>query len=141
MSGIPNIDTGLYSHPDAPSTARRCVIEEVRKACADFGFLHVKGHGVPVEVQQRMLESCKAHFDLPQDQKHALTLKNNAARRGYERAAEHILDPEALPDSKDACEHMFQNHLVGTEFHTRLLHRSRARTRPNQFPQRSESVV
>jgi len=102
---------------------------------------HPEGHGVPVEVQQRMLETCKALFDLPQDQKDVSTLKNNAACRGYERAGEQILDPEALPDSKDVCEHMFQKHFVGTEFNTGILHRSRGRTRPNQFAQGSESAA
>ncbi|KXL41871.1 MAG: hypothetical protein FE78DRAFT_94311 [Acidomyces sp. 'richmondensis'] len=81
MADVPIVDIGPYSHPDSSPTTKRHVIDEVRKACAEFGFIQIKGHGVPVGVQQRILDSCKALFDLTQDQKDALSLKNNVARR------------------------------------------------------------
>ncbi|KYG43086.1 hypothetical protein M433DRAFT_136725 [Acidomyces richmondensis BFW] len=77
MADVPIVDIGPYSHPDSSPTTKRHVIDEVRKACAEFGFIQIKGHGVPVGVQQRILDSCKALFDLTQDQKDALSLKNN----------------------------------------------------------------
>ena len=78
---IPTIDLSPYIGPDSTAQARTKVIEEVKSACSYYGFLQVKGHGVPVEIQRNMLGCCKTLFDLPLEQKDELSLKNNPARR------------------------------------------------------------
>ncbi|KAK0364339.1 hypothetical protein LTR91_002841 [Friedmanniomyces endolithicus] len=98
---IPTIDLSSYIRPDATPEERAGVIEDVRSACSRYGFLQVKGHGVPLATQREVLESCRRLFDLPQGVKDSLSLKNNPARRGYERIGEQILDAKALPDCKE----------------------------------------
>ena len=98
---VPIVDISPYVDPEASSEARAKVIEEVKSACSHYGFLQIKGHGVPLESQRSMFQCSKALFDLPQEQKNAMSLKNNAAKRGYERIGEQTLDSKALPDCKE----------------------------------------
>ena len=81
---IPTIDISPYLKPDSDEEAKQTVIKEVKNACSTYGFLQVKGHGVPIESQGAMLRCCKALFDLPIKDKEALSLKNNPARRSAE---------------------------------------------------------
>lgn len=99
---IPCIDISPYLNSSAPLADRERVIQEVRQACERFGFLSIKGHGVPLQLQQEVLMSCKRLFDLPQEKKDALSLHNNPARRGYEKIGGQVLDVNALPDFKEA---------------------------------------
>lgn len=99
---VPIIDIHAFSDPVSSAKARQQVIENVRSACSEYGFLEVVGHGVPLATQKAVLDSAKRLFALPQDQKDALSLKNNPARRGYERIGEQVLDANALPDHKEA---------------------------------------
>ena len=78
---IPTIDISPYLDPHSSAEAKAKVIDEVKAACSTYGFLQVKGHGVPIEIQRNMLQCCKVLFDLPIEQKEALSLKNNPARR------------------------------------------------------------
>ncbi|KAK3112604.1 hypothetical protein LTR53_010954 [Teratosphaeriaceae sp. CCFEE 6253] len=98
---IPVIDLGPYTRPGSTPEDQAQVVEAVKQACSKYGFLQVTGHGVPIETQREMLRCCKRLFDLPQAAKDALSLKNNPARRGYERLGEQVLDAEALPDFKE----------------------------------------
>lgn len=98
---IPSIDLSPYLQADSSPKSKAEVVDQVKEACVEYGFLQVTGHGIPLATQQRMLESCKTLFDLPQEQKDALSLKNNSARRGYERIGEQVLDAKALPDQKE----------------------------------------
>lgn len=78
---IPTIDVSPYLDPASKARIKAAVIEEVKSACSTYGFLQVKGHGVPIETQRNMLQCCKSLFDLPIEQKESLSLKNNPARR------------------------------------------------------------
>jgi isopenicillin N synthase-like dioxygenase len=82
---IPLIDLSPYLDSKSSQAAKAKVIDEVKSACSTYGFLQVKRHGVPVQVQRGMLQSCKTLFDLPQAQKDALSLKNNPQRRQVQR--------------------------------------------------------
>lgn len=42
------------------------VVEQVRRACEDVGFLVVTGHGIPNELLERMGAVSRAFFDLPE---------------------------------------------------------------------------
>jgi isopenicillin N synthase-like dioxygenase len=95
-SEVPLIDVSSYLVEDASQEARASVIDQVKRACEDFGFLQVKGHGVPVATQRGMLDSCKTLFALPQQKKDDLSLKNNPARR----QVSHHVSKAAWSDSK-----------------------------------------
>lgn len=101
---IPTIDLSDYFSPSSPSS-RQKLTEQVRTACLEHGFFQVVGHGVPLDVQRRMLDACKAFFDLPRPAKVQLSLKKYSWRRGYEGPGEQQSnDPQQLnllPDQKE----------------------------------------
>lgn len=101
MATIPTIDISAYLDDPASEAARTQVIDEVKSACSKYGFLQVKGHGVPLELQREVINSCKTFFALPQEEKDALSLMNSPSRRGYERIGEQTLDKKSLPDQKE----------------------------------------
>ncbi len=78
---IPLVDISPHLSENTTADAKASVIDEVKSACSTYGFLQIQGHGVPLEAQQDMLQCCKTLFDLPQEQKDALSLKNSRARR------------------------------------------------------------
>ena len=78
---VPTIDISPCTDPASNAEARAQVIEEVRSACSEYGFLQVKGHGVPIETQRKMLQCCRLLFGLPLEQKECLSLEKNPARR------------------------------------------------------------
>lgn len=98
---IPIIDIGPYLDSSASAAAKQKVVEDVRSACSQFGFLQIIGHGVPLDAQRQVLECCKTLFDLPLEKKEKMSLKNSPSRHGYERMREQVLDPKALADDKE----------------------------------------
>ncbi|KAK4548638.1 hypothetical protein LTR36_009549 [Oleoguttula mirabilis] len=98
---VPTIDVSPYLQGDISPDRRAETVERVKAVCFEYGFLQVTGHGIPIATQRQMLACCKTLFDLPQQRKDTLSLKNNPARRGYERIGEQVLDAKALPDQKE----------------------------------------
>ncbi|KAF2161741.1 hypothetical protein M409DRAFT_69549 [Zasmidium cellare ATCC 36951] len=98
---IPIIDISPYLDPSASPEAKKKVVDEVKSACSQYGFLQIVGHGVPLEAQRGVLKCCKTLFDLPVEQKEKLSLKNSPSRHGYERMKEQVLDKKALADDKE----------------------------------------
>ena len=96
---IPSIDLRGYFEPTSP-TSKDEVVAKVRAACLEHGFFQIVGHGVPVDIQRRMLASCKTFFDMPQEQKTALSLRKFSWRRGYE-SNEQKPSEDVLPDLKE----------------------------------------
>lgn len=50
------INLSGYINPKSP-VDKENVIAEVRYACKGYGFIQVKGHGLPLETQQGLLKS------------------------------------------------------------------------------------
>lgn len=99
---IPSIDLGGYFEPTSP-TSKDEVIAKVRAACLEHGFFQIVGHGVPVDIQRRMLACCKTFFDMPKEEKTALSLRKFSWRRGYEYN-EQKSSEDVLPDMKEVSE-------------------------------------
>lgn len=98
---IPIIDISPFLDPSASPGAKEKVVDEVKSACSQYGFLQIIGHGVPLEAQRGILKCCETLFDLPIEQKEKLSLKNSPSRHGYERMKEQVLDKRALADDKE----------------------------------------
>jgi isopenicillin N synthase-like dioxygenase len=62
---------------------RQAVARLVDDACRDTGFLQVTGHGVPVEVCDRLLGAWAAFFDQPLSDKQAWVVEDESANRGF----------------------------------------------------------
>ncbi|KAF2850029.1 2OG-Fe(II) oxygenase, partial [Plenodomus tracheiphilus IPT5] len=98
---LPLVDLSGYLNPKAPGDKER-VITEVRNACAEFGFFQVSGHGISRDLQKGLLRSIDTLFQLPEEDKVALSYLKNPSRRGYEKSGMSLREGDALPDSKEA---------------------------------------
>ncbi|XP_042500955.1 2-oxoglutarate-dependent dioxygenase 19-like isoform X2 [Macadamia integrifolia] len=75
---IPVIDFSLLTSgtPDQRSK----IVQQLGKACQDWGFFMVINHGVPESLREEMLKACQRFFDLTEEEKR-------------EYMGKHVLDP------------------------------------------------
>ncbi len=76
---VPVIDISPF---EWSGDGRAAVVEQVRRACEDVGFLVVTGHGVDPGLRARMSRVSRAFFDLPEPVK--------AVHRHPERGARYV---------------------------------------------------
>jgi isopenicillin N synthase-like dioxygenase len=82
---IPTID---ISTAVAGSGDLDAIVEEIRSAMADVGFLHIIGHGVPLELINRGHDAIVALDGWPEPDRHALLRPRNASRGIFEKRAD-----------------------------------------------------
>ncbi|OMO85195.1 Oxoglutarate/iron-dependent dioxygenase [Corchorus capsularis] len=75
---IPTIDFSLLTSSNPEERSK--VIQDLAKACQDWGFFMVTNHGVPESMMKAMIEACAAFFELPEEEK-------------QEFEGKHVLDP------------------------------------------------
>ncbi|MCY4423248.1 MAG: hypothetical protein OXC06_09270 [Acidimicrobiaceae bacterium] len=97
-SRVPLVDlSGAFE----PGPRRDEVVDEIRRACEDVGFLVITGHGVSTEDIGRIDGAARRFFDLPQDDKMDLVCEVGN-RRGYKPLQSSTLalsrDKETPPD-------------------------------------------
>ncbi|CAJ2509389.1 Uu.00g144150.m01.CDS01 [Anthostomella pinea] len=95
------IDISGYLNPQAPGDKER-VITQVGDACRQHSFFQVKGHGVPLATQRKVIESSQKLFNLPREDKLDLSFLKNVVRRGYEQSGDSVRDGDVLPDLKES---------------------------------------
>ena len=64
---------------DIPETE---LVEQISKACSEFGFFQVTSHGVPLELMEEYRKQCRLYFDLPHDTK-LQWKRNDSNARGF----------------------------------------------------------
>lgn len=105
MSGaeIPTVDIAPWLTADSTSEARRSVVVAIRDACITYGFFQLVGHGIPRELQQKVLGCAEDFFSLPMIEKMEVSQKNAMGKsaRGYELLQGQTLQMGALPDLKE----------------------------------------
>lgn len=113
---IPVIDISPFLSPSASQADKDAVVDSVRDACTTYGFFQLTGHGIPLELQNTMLDCARAFFDLPQEKKDALSLKNaiGLSSRGYEIIGGQTLQTGMLPDLKEVCPPIDQTNAMPT---------------------------
>ncbi|OMO63567.1 Oxoglutarate/iron-dependent dioxygenase [Corchorus olitorius] len=75
---IPTVDFSLLTSSNPEERSK--VIQDLAKACQDWGFFMVTNHGLPESMMKAMIEACRAFFDLPEEEK-------------QEFEGKHVLDP------------------------------------------------
>jgi len=98
---LPLVDLSDYLNPKSSPEARAKVIANVYDACAQYGFFQVKGHGIPLDLQKKQLQSIETLFGMPREEKRKLSFLENPCRRGYEESGMSLREGDALPDSKE----------------------------------------
>ena len=97
---LPIIDLSGYLAPKFPKDRER-IIAQVRDASQQYGFFQVRGHGVPLSLQQDLLRSMNNVFNLPKEEKLKMSFLENPCRRGYEAAGMSLREGDPLPDEKE----------------------------------------
>lgn len=100
---LPIIDLSGYLHP-VSSEQRQRVVEQVRDAARDYGFFQLKGHGIPLDLQKDLIRCMGNVFDLPTDEKLAMSFLGNSSRRGYEAPGMSHREGDKMPDAKEVRE-------------------------------------
>ena len=99
MITIPVIDISPFEEGGLAAAA---VIDEVRAACEEHGFLVVAGHGIPTEVNADLDRACRAFFGQSPEEKSRSTPANGDILRGWwgvgTMATARSLDIETPPD-------------------------------------------
>jgi hypothetical protein len=66
---IPVIDMGGMMAMEMEKTRRVAVVEEVRKACQEWGFFQIVNHGFSTDMLARVERECGRLFSLPLEEK------------------------------------------------------------------------
>ncbi|GAA1696556.1 2-oxoglutarate and iron-dependent oxygenase domain-containing protein [Microcella alkalica] len=79
---LPVLDLSLLDGTDADAARFR---DELRRATHEVGFFYLVGHGVPTELIARALDTARAFFALPEEDKLAIENIMSPHFRGYTR--------------------------------------------------------
>ena len=96
---VPVVDIAALGGPDP--VAERAVVEQLRQAAADVGFLHITGHGIAPAVIDRVQHAAKRFFDQPADTKLESYIGRSRNHRGYVPEGEEVLSG-TMRDRKEA---------------------------------------
>lgn len=72
FNSIPVLDIALSRRQET----KPAFLENLREALLDVGFLYIKNTGVDDALVQKVVSQGKAFFDLPEDQKLKIQMKN-----------------------------------------------------------------
>lgn len=92
FDSIPVIDIAPLFGDDFD--ARYDVGAQIRTACMEVGFFYVSGHGVDPDVYAGAFEAAERFFNLPEDEKQAVSIHNSAVMRGYTVLLQENTDPD-----------------------------------------------
>ena len=97
---LPIIDISGLETGDKKRLAR--IAFEIGRACRDFGFFYISGHGVSREEIAEVFEMAGAFFSLPEELKASVAISANSGNRGYVHLRTEALDPHNSVDNKEA---------------------------------------
>jgi isopenicillin N synthase-like dioxygenase len=105
-TSVPVIDFAGYTNGD--SAARMATALSLRQALADFGFLYLRNHGVPVGVVDAVFDRAVGFFALPEQ------AKRQAGE--YTAPGYRALDPSQPADYKEAIRARFGTELSAADW-------------------------
>lgn len=76
---LPVLDLGTLDDP----TREREFLDDLRAATSEYGFFYLTGHGVPVDLQRRLITVAREFFALPVAEKLSIDKLNSPHYRGY----------------------------------------------------------
>jgi isopenicillin N synthase-like dioxygenase len=114
---IPRIDAQALLAGD------RAVVEQVRVAAHEVGFLTLHNTPIPVSDIAEVLAAYRSFFTLPAAQKAAVDMARTGSNRGWGAGGSEQVDPNANPDYKQIFDSGFE--VAGSDLPTYA---------PNQWP-------
>ena len=116
------------ANSDLDDYAEKQLAQQVRNACRDVGFFYLEGHGIESSFLNEVMEQSKLLFDLPLDEKNALTDK--VMSRGYTAMGEETLDPAV-----QTCGDTKEGYYIADDFpQNHPLYNPEKLRGPNQWP-------
>ncbi|KAA1170828.1 isopenicillin N synthase family oxygenase [Marinobacter salinexigens] len=97
-ASLPVIDLSLLT---GTPQQQQLLTRSLADACLHTGFFYVSGHGIAVELINRVFAESRALFGLPDEQKDAINKSLSRANRGYEPLKGQTLEPGSPPDLKE----------------------------------------
>ena len=127
---VPVIDFADFS--DGPADATAALAQQLATACRDSGFFMLANHGLDTQNIERAFAMAAAFFDLPTEQKQAISIDRSPCHRGWYGDGGEVLDARTQPqgDAKEGLKigrDLSPSHplvVAGTPLHG-----------PNQWPQ------
>jgi isopenicillin N synthase-like dioxygenase len=97
------IDISPWLNPSSTTEERTSVLEALRFSCTTHGFFSLIGHGIPLQLQQDVLQCAQNFFALSMEEKTSVSMQKSMGQsnRGYEVLQGQKLQPGALPDLKE----------------------------------------
>lgn len=110
---IPVVDISPFLDSSSQQQQRDKCVEAVRAAAADWGVMHIAGHGIPAELMDRLRAAGTAFFALPVQDKEAYAndpaagrlqgygsrlATNTCGQREWEDYLFHLVHPDGLAD-------------------------------------------
>lgn len=82
MDALPVVDLTAFRN-DPSGSEGLAVVEELRRAAHEVGFVYLCGHGVDPNLDEAMFGTAREFFDLPEADRRALAIEHSPAFRGY----------------------------------------------------------
>ncbi|KAF9534471.1 Clavaminate synthase-like protein [Crepidotus variabilis] len=97
MTTLPIIDIAPFLNRDlADESNRAATSAALHKACVEYGFFYLRIEAfVDSSEPQELAQLARAFFDLPQENKDKLALKNQDYARGYAKLKENVTNGKA----------------------------------------------
>ncbi|CAK7273807.1 hypothetical protein SEPCBS119000_005846 [Sporothrix epigloea] len=86
FTSIPVLDVSRASDP----ATKPAFLVDLRNALIEVGFFYIKNVGIPDELFQTVIEQGRAFFDIPEEEKLRIEMKNAPSFLGYSRLSAEI---------------------------------------------------
>jgi len=96
---IPRLDARALFDSAHPRHAS--VLERLREAATDIGFLSIDNTGISAQQMHELLDAYRAFFALPIERKRAVDMTRTGSNRGWGASGAEQVDPNAHPDFKE----------------------------------------
>lgn len=99
ITALPIID--LSGYQQASLAQKQELALKIGKACREYGFFYIIGHGIKESLQTNLFSESSQLFDLPLESKLKVDKQLSKANRGYEPLRNQTLEAGSPPDVKE----------------------------------------
>jgi isopenicillin N synthase-like dioxygenase len=84
QTSLPIIDVSTLLSNNSNDSSQQGAALQIHQACRDWGFFYIKNHGVPMKLQEELIELSRAFFAQPLENKMEIAMsKGGRAWRGF----------------------------------------------------------
>ncbi|CAF1293244.1 unnamed protein product [Adineta steineri] len=129
QTSLPIIDVSPLLITDSSASSQEETARQIHQACRDWGFFYVKNHGIPMKLQEELIEFSREFFAQPLENKMKIAMsKGGRAWRGYFPVGNELTSGK--PDGKEG---LYFGTEIDDDNHSKVLNKIPLHGR-NQFP-------